>query len=86
GGAARGWGPAPAAAAARGAIPGDEARPAVGGAASGQAMADALSALTNLGYGPSEAASAVAEAQAREPTASMPALIRAALRLLAPKE
>ncbi len=49
-------------------------------------MADALSALTNLGYGPSEAASAVAEAQAREPAAAMPALIRAALRLLAPKD
>ncbi|MEE2861504.1 MAG: Holliday junction branch migration protein RuvA, partial [Pseudomonadota bacterium] len=79
-------GPGPSAASAPGSIPGDEARPAVGGAASGQAMADALSALTNLGYGPSEAASAVAEAQAREPTASMPALIRAALRLLAPKE
>ncbi|MGR3399066.1 MAG: Holliday junction branch migration protein RuvA [Paracoccus sp. (in: a-proteobacteria)] len=81
-----GIGPGPSAASAPGSIPGDEARPAVGGAASGQAMADALSALTNLGYGPSEAASAVAEAQAREPTASMPALIRAALRLLAPKE
>ncbi|TNB88364.1 Holliday junction branch migration protein RuvA, partial [Paracoccus marcusii] len=56
------------------------------GAHQGQAMADALSALTNLGYGPSEAASAVAEAQAREPAAAMPALIRAALRLLAPKD
>ena len=29
---------------------------------------------------------AVAEAQAREPAAAMPALIRAALRLLAPKD
>ncbi|RJE80630.1 Holliday junction branch migration protein RuvA [Paracoccus sp. JM45] len=53
---------------------------------SGQAMADALSALTNLGYAPSEAASAVAQAQAAEPAASMQALIRAALRALAPKD
>ena len=53
---------------------------------SAAAQSEALSALTNLGYGPSEAASAVAEAQAREPAAAMPALIRAALRLLAPKD
>jgi Holliday junction DNA helicase RuvA len=53
---------------------------------SGQAMADALSALTNLGYAPSEAAGAVAEAQAKEPAATMQALIRAALRALAPKD
>ena len=53
---------------------------------SARATADALSALTNLGYATSEAAQAVAEAQALEPTASTPALIRAALRLLAPKE
>lgn len=66
--------------------PGAAARPPSGAALSGQAMADALSALTNLGYGPSEAATAVAEAQAREPAAAMPALIRAALRLLAPKD
>ena len=51
-----------------------------------RATSDALSALTNLGYAASEAAQAVAEAQAREPTAQTPALIRAALRLLAPKE
>jgi holliday junction DNA helicase RuvA len=51
-----------------------------------RATADALSALANLGYAASEAAQAVAEAQAREPTAQTPALIRAALRLLAPKE
>lgn len=74
--------PGPSAAPARGAA----ARPASAAALTGQAMADALSALTNLGYGPSEAASAVAEAQAREPGAPMPALIRAALRLLAPKD
>ena len=51
-----------------------------------QATADALSALSNLGYAPSEAAGAVAEAQGREPGAPTAALIRAALRLLAPKE
>lgn len=51
-----------------------------------RATSDALSALTNLGYAASEAAQAVAEAQAREPVAQTPALIRAALRLLAPKE
>ncbi|MDO5622264.1 MAG: Holliday junction branch migration protein RuvA [Paracoccus sp. (in: a-proteobacteria)] len=47
---------------------------------------DALSALTNLGYGASEAAQAVAQAQTTEPEATTGALIRAALRLLAPKE
>lgn len=50
-----------------------------------QAVAEALSALVNLGYARSEAASAVAEAQMHEPGAATPALIRAALRLLAPK-
>jgi Holliday junction DNA helicase RuvA len=53
---------------------------------SGAAQADALSALTNLGYGPSDAARAVAEASGNEPGAEAPALIRAALRLLAPKD
>lgn len=55
-------------------------------ASSAQATADALSALANLGYGPSEAAGAVANASSAEPGAATPALIRAALRLLAPKE
>ncbi|MBC9247791.1 Holliday junction branch migration protein RuvA [Paracoccus sp. 11-3] len=50
-----------------------------------RAVAEALSALTNLGYASSEAAAAVAEAQATEPEAATPVLIRAALRLLAPK-
>lgn len=49
------------------------------------AAADALSALTNLGYGQGEAAAAVAEASGRDDTAGTPALIRAALKLLAPK-
>jgi Holliday junction DNA helicase RuvA len=49
------------------------------------ASAGALSALGNLGYGPSDAAAAVAEAAAASPEADEPELIRAALRLLAPK-
>ncbi|MFN4100480.1 MAG: Holliday junction branch migration protein RuvA [Pararhodobacter sp.] len=48
-----------------------------------QAQADALSALTNLGYGPSEAAQAVATVATDDDDAS--SLIRAALKLLAPK-
>ncbi|NRB36560.1 MAG: Holliday junction branch migration protein RuvA [Rhodobacteraceae bacterium] len=54
-------------------------------AAPSNAQADALSALGNLGYGPSEAAAAVAQAAAHDPDAGEAALIRAALRLLAPK-
>lgn len=49
------------------------------------AQADALSALGNLGYGPSDAAAAVAQAAGDAPDADTPALIRAALKLLAPK-
>ena len=49
------------------------------------AQADALSALGNLGYSPSDAASAVAQAAGDAPDADTPALIRAALKLLAPK-
>jgi Holliday junction DNA helicase RuvA len=49
------------------------------------AQAEALSALTNLGYGPGEAAGAVAQAAGEAPGADTTALIRAALRLLAPK-
>lgn len=48
------------------------------------ATADALSALAHLGYAPSEAAAAVAEAAALDPAAETSALIRAALRTLAP--
>jgi len=48
-----------------------------------QAQADALSALTNLGYGPSDAAQAIAQAAEHEAETSN--LIRAALKLLAPK-
>lgn len=49
------------------------------------AQAEALSALANLGYGPSDAAGAVARAVGDIPDADTPALIRAALKLLAPK-
>lgn len=54
-------------------------------ASAGAAQADALSALTNLGYSPGDAAGAVAQAGAEMPGAETPALIRAALKLLAPK-
>ncbi|MFN0115674.1 MAG: Holliday junction branch migration protein RuvA [Paracoccaceae bacterium] len=49
------------------------------------ATADALSALINLGYGQGEAAAAVATAAGADPGAASPALIRAALKALAPK-
>ncbi|RME16623.1 MAG: Holliday junction branch migration protein RuvA, partial [Alphaproteobacteria bacterium] len=49
------------------------------------ARAEALSALSNLGYAPAEAAAAVATALGEAPDADTEALIRAALRLLAPK-
>jgi Holliday junction DNA helicase RuvA len=52
---------------------------------SASAQAAALSALTNLGYGASEAASATAQAAGEAPEASEADLIRAALKLLAPK-
>lgn len=48
-------------------------------------QAEALSALTNLGYAPGEAAGAVAQAAGDAPGAEVAALIRAALKLLAPK-
>lgn len=49
------------------------------------ATSEALSALANLGYGPAEAAQAVAEAAGANPGADTPALIRAALKRLAPR-
>ncbi|UWQ17563.1 Holliday junction branch migration protein RuvA [Jannaschia sp. M317] len=52
---------------------------------SAAAQAEALSALTNLGYGPSDAVRAVAEA-AEAGAVETPEMIRAALRLLAPKD
>jgi Holliday junction DNA helicase RuvA len=47
--------------------------------------ADALSALANLGYGPGDAAQAVAAAAGDAPEADTPTLIRMALKRLAPK-
>lgn len=55
------------------------------GNASASATADALSALLNLGYGQGEAAAAVAQAAGENEGAAPAALIRASLRLLAPK-
>jgi len=49
------------------------------------AQSEALSALGNLGYGQGEAASAVAQAASDAPEADTTALIRSALKLLAPK-
>ncbi|MFT6774396.1 MAG: Holliday junction DNA helicase RuvA [Paracoccaceae bacterium] len=81
--------PAPAAKPRRTRAPAAPDPAALRAAASAAAQADALSALTNLGYGMSEAAQAIAEAaapaddEAAAPDAS--ALIRAALRALAPR-
>ena len=52
--------------------------------ADGAAQAEALSALVNLGYAHGDAASAVA--QAADTETETPGLIRAALKLLAPKD
>ncbi|WP_281992616.1 Holliday junction branch migration protein RuvA [Sulfitobacter geojensis] len=49
------------------------------------AQAEAMSALGNLGYSPGDAAAAVAQAAGEASDAETPALIRAALKLLAPK-
>lgn len=52
---------------------------------SASAAADALSALVNLGYGPSDAAAAVAETQGEAPDADTQTLIRLSLKRLAPR-
>ena len=49
-------------------------------------QAEALSALKNLGYSPSEAANAIALASDLEDRSSTPEIIKKALRLLSPKE
>ena len=49
------------------------------------AQSETLSALANLGYAPGDAASAVAQSAGADPDADTSALIRAALKLLAPK-
>ncbi|MCZ7676932.1 MAG: Holliday junction branch migration protein RuvA [Roseovarius sp.] len=61
------------------------ARAPIPGPAGRGAQAEALSALTNLGYAPGEAAGAVAQAAGDAPDAETAGLILAALRLLAPK-
>ncbi|UWR23374.1 Holliday junction branch migration protein RuvA [Sulfitobacter sp. S190] len=55
-------------------------------ASNASAQSEALSALSNLGYSPSDAAGAVAQAAGDDPAAGTTGLIRAALKLLAPKE
>ena len=50
------------------------------------AQSEALSALTNLGYGQGEAASAVAQASGESDGADTAQLIRSALKLLGPKD
>ncbi|MCO8144180.1 Holliday junction branch migration protein RuvA [Rhodovulum tesquicola] len=54
-------------------------------APSAAAQAEALSALGNLGYAPADAVQAVARAANEAPEVDTPELIRAALKLLAPK-
>lgn len=65
--------------------PPPRARPAAGPDPRATATAEALSALANLGYGPAEAAQAVAAASEGAEGGDTPRLIRAALKLLAPK-
>ena len=50
------------------------------------AQSEALSALSNLGYAPGDAAGAVAQAAGEAPDAETTTLIREALKLLAPSE
>ena len=59
-------------------------RPAAG-AARAAVTADALSALLNLGYGQGDAAQAVATIAGEQPDADTATLIRASLKLLAPR-
>jgi Holliday junction DNA helicase RuvA len=56
-----------------------------GAARRASASADALSALVNLGYGQGDAAQAVATVMGDQPEAETAAVIRAALKVLAPK-
>jgi Holliday junction DNA helicase RuvA len=60
-------------------------KPDAGVALRAAASAEALSALSNLGYAHGDAAQAVAQAAGEVPDAGTGALIRAALKLLAPK-
>lgn len=74
----------PPAAAPREAAAGGAAAPGPEPGRQAAAQADALSALVNLGYPEGQAAVAVSEAVAESPEADASALIRAALRALAP--
>ncbi len=65
-------------------VPRVAVKPAAG-AARAAVTADALSALVNLGYGHSDAAQAVATVAGKQPEADTAVLIRASLKLLAPK-
>ncbi|MFN6924581.1 MAG: Holliday junction branch migration protein RuvA [Tabrizicola sp.] len=67
------------------AAPKTPARTDEGSSRRAAASADALSALVNLGYGQGEAAQAVATVAGDLPDADAAALIRAALKRLAPK-
>jgi holliday junction DNA helicase RuvA len=61
------------------------AKPVEGATRRAAATADALSALLNLGYGQGDAAQAVATAAGDLPDAEAATLIRASLKLLAPR-
>ena len=63
----------------------ETAAPVKRAAPQSSAQAEALSALGNLGYSPGDAAAAVAQAAGEMEGAATPDLIRAALKLLAPK-
>ena len=65
--------------------PPDRARTLSAAQARAGVSADALSALVNLGYGHGDAAQAIATASGDNPQADAAALIRSALRLLAPR-
>lgn len=66
-------------------LPRKPAKADEGAARRAAGVADALSALVNLGYGQGDAAQAVATVAGDQPEADTAALIRAALKLLAPK-
>lgn len=66
-------------------VPRKTVKPDEGAAKRAASTADALSALVNLGYGQGDAAQAVATVAGDQPEADTATLIRAALKLLAPK-
>jgi len=66
-------------------VPRKAAKVDEGAARRATASADALSALVNLGYGQGDAAQAVATVAGDQPEADTATMIRASLKLLAPK-